>query len=235
MRNRLAMPVHTVALALLSSVVSVAQAQTPQSKLILRADSLKPLLQPGMLAQDAVTPERLHIEILKGDGGVNILGADTAVQPVIQVRDRNNRPLPDVTVTFTAPADGPSATFLNGSRSISLTTDSAGEAILLGMKPVNPGRFQIAVSASVQSETVVTAISLMNEAAAHAAATVAKKQGLSKGVIFAIVGGVAAAAIGIGVGMGGHGSAASSGTSNSTGSSASIGLGSGGVTAGPPH
>jgi hypothetical protein len=124
---------------------------------------------------------------------------------------------------------------LNGSRSISLTTDSAGEAILLGMKPVNPGRFQIAVSASVQSETVVTAISLTNEAAAHPAATVAKKQGLSKGVIFAIVGGVAAAAIGIGVGMGGHGSAASSGTSNSTGSSASIGLGSGGVTAGPPH
>jgi hypothetical protein len=235
MRNRLAMPVHTVALALLASVVTVAQAQMPQSRLILRADSLKPILQPGMLAQDAVTQERLHIEILKGDGGVNILGADTAVQPVVEVRDRNNRPLADVAVTFTAPADGPSVTFLNGSRSISLMTDSAGEAILLGMKPVNAGRFQIAVSASVQSETVVTAISLTNEAAAHAAATVAKKQGLSKGVIFAIVGGAAAAAIGIGVGMGGHGSAASSSTSNSTGSSASIGLGSGGVTAGPPR
>jgi hypothetical protein len=220
---------------LLASAISVAQAQTPFAKLILRTESLNPILQPGMLAQDAVPQQRLHIEILKGDGGVNVLGADTAVQPVIEVRDRNNQPVANVAVTFTAPSDGPSVTFLNGSRSITLMTDSAGEAILLGMKPVNPGRFQIAVSASVQSETVVTAISLTNEATAHATATRAKKQGLSKGVILAIVGGAAAAAIGIGVGMGGHSSGSNGAASNSTTSSASIGLGSGGVTAGPPH
>jgi hypothetical protein len=118
-------------------------------------------------------------------------------------------------------------------------TDSSGEAILLGMKPVNPGQFQIAVSASVGSETVVTAISLTNEARAQPAATgattAAKKHGLSKGAILAIVGAGAAAAIGIGIGMGGHGGSSSGSSNSAAGSSASIGLGSGGVTAGPPR
>ena len=240
MRIQFATPINALALALLGSLVSAAQTQTPFGKLVLRAESLKPILQPGVLAQASAAQPRLHIEILKGDGGVNTLGSDTVVEPVVQVRDRNNQPLADVAVTFTAPNDGPSATFLNGSRSITLMTDSSGEAILLGMKPVNPGQFQIAVSASAGSETVVTAISLTNEPreqpAATGTTTGAKKHGLSKGAILAIVGAGAAAAIGIGIGMGGHGGSSSSGGSNnSAGSSASIGLGSGGVAAGPPR
>lgn len=237
MRIRFATPLHVLALALLGSLVSTGQTQTPFAKLVLRAESHKTILQPGVLAQAAAAQPRLHIEILKGDGGVNTLGSDTVVQPVVQVRDRNDQPVADVAVTFTAPNDGPSATFLNGSRSVTLMTDSSGEAILLGMKPVNPGQFQISVSASVGSETVVTAISLTNELREQPAATTttgAKKHGLSKGAILAIVGAGAAAAIGIGVGMGGH-SGSSSSTNNSSGSSASIGLGSGGVTAGPPR
>ena len=233
---RLAVPVHALALALLATFITPAEAQTSLSKLILRTESLRPILQPGMLAQDAVTvpKERLHIEILKGDRGVNILKTKTAVKPVVEVRDRNDRPVPDVAVTFTAPNDGPSVVFLNGSRSITLMSDPAGQIVVEGMEPVNPGAFQIAVSASLQSETVVTAISLTNVLTEHAAVTGAKKQGLSKGVIFALVGAGAAAAIGIGVGLGGH-SSGSSGTAPSAAPSASIGLGSGGVTAGPPH
>jgi hypothetical protein len=234
MRIRLAVPVHALALALLAVFVTVAKAQTSLSKLILRTESLRPIVQPGVLAQDSVTKETLHIEILKGDHGVNFLRTKTAVKPVVEVRDRNNLPVAGVAVTFTAPGDGPSVLFLNGSRSITLMSDSAGQAVVEGMEPVNPGDFQIAVSASLQSQTVVTAISLTNILTEHAAATGAKKPGLSKGVIFALVGGAAAAAIGIGVGLGGH-SGGSSGTSASATASASIGLGSGGVTAGPPH
>lgn len=234
MRIRFATPISALALALLGSLISAAQTRIPFGKL-LRAESLKPILQPGVLAQAADAQPRLHIEILKGDGGVNTLGSDAVVQPVVQVRDRNNQPLADVAVTFTAPNDGPSATFLNGSRSITLMTDSSGEAILLGMKPVNPGQFQIAVSASVGSETVVTAISLTNEARVQPVATAAKKQGLSKGAIWAIVGAGAAAAIGVGIGVGGHGGSSNGSSNSSAGSSASIGLGSGGVTAGPPR
>jgi hypothetical protein len=231
---RLAVPVHAFALALLAIFLTAAQAQTSLSKLTLRAESLKPILQPGMLAQDSATKERLHIEILKGDRGVNNLKTKTAIRPIVEVRDRNDLPVAGIAVTFSAPNDGPSVVFLNGSRSITLMSDSAGQIVVEGMQPVNPGRFQIAVSASLQSETIVTAISLTNVLTEPAAASRAKKQGLSKGVIFALVGGGAAAAIGIGIGLGGH-SGGGSGTSSSTIPSASIGLGSGGATAGPPH
>jgi hypothetical protein len=219
---------------MLAAFVTVSKAQTSLSKLILRTESLKPVLQPGVLAQDSATRQGLHIEILQGDHGVNILKTKTGVKPIVEVRDRNNLPVAGVAVTFTAPNDGPSVVFLNGSRSITLMSDPAGQAVVEGMEPVNPGDFQIAVSASLQSETVVTAISLTNVLSGHPVATGAKKPGLSKGVLFALVGGAAAAAIGIGVGLGGHGSA-SSATSPSAGPSATVGLGSGGVTAGPPR
>jgi hypothetical protein len=236
MRIRLAVPVHTLALALLATFIIPARAQPSLSKLILRAESLKPILQPGMLAQDSVTKERLHIEILKGDHGVNVLNTKTAVKPIVEVRDRNDLPVGGVAVTFTAPNDGPSVLFLNGSRSITLMSDPTGQIVVQGIEPVNPGRFQIAVSASLESETVVTAISLTNLLTEHATATGAKKSGLSKGVIFALVGAGAAAAVGIGVGLGGHSSSGSSGGgSSSSAPSASIGLGSGGATAGTPH
>jgi hypothetical protein len=234
MRIPQAVPVHALALALLAAFVTVSKAQTSLAKLILRTESLKPLPQPGVLAQDSVTKQGLHIEVLKGDRGVNILKTKTAIKPVVEVRDRKNLPVAGVAVTFTAPNDGPSVVFLNGSRSITLMSDPAGQAVIEGMEPVNPGDFQIAVSASLQSETVVTAISLTNVLTEHAAISGAKKPGLSKGVIFALVGGAAAAAIGIGVGLGGH-SGGSSGTTPSAGPSATVGLGSGGVTAGPPR
>jgi len=233
MRIRLGAPVHAFALVLLTAFITPAIAQTSLSKLILRTESLKPILQPGMLAQDSVTKERLHIEILKGDRGVNILKTKTAIKPIVEVRDRNDHPVADVAVTFTAPNDGPSVVFLNGSRSITLMSDPDGQVVVEGMEPVNPGRFQIAVSASLQSETVVTAISLTNVLTEHASTGV-KKQGLSKGLIFALVGGGAAAAIGIGIGLGGHSSGGGASNPSAT-PSASIGLGSGGVTAGPPH
>jgi hypothetical protein len=234
MRILLPLPVHVLVFAFLSAFVTFANAQTSPSKLILRTESLRPILQPGILAQEAVTKGTPHIEILKGDHGVNILKTKTAVRPVIEVRDRNNRPVAGASVTFTAPSDGASVLFINGSRSITLTTDPGGQIVVVGMTPVNPGRFHIAVSASLQSETTVTSISLTNAPTEHAAATGAAKPGLSKGAIYALVGAGAAAAIGIGIGLGGHGSS-SSGASNSSSSSATIGLGSGGVTAGTPH
>ena len=88
MRIQFATPINALALALLGSLVSAAQTQTPFGKLVLRAESLKPILQPGVLAQAADTQPRLHIEILKGDGGVNTLGSNAVVQPVVQVRSQ---------------------------------------------------------------------------------------------------------------------------------------------------
>src|SRR6476660_5940794 len=103
MRIRLGAPVHAFALVLLTAFITPAIAQTSLSKLILRTESLKPILQPGMLAQDSVTKERLHIEILKGDRGVNILKTKTAIKPIVEVRDRNDHPVADVAGPITSP------------------------------------------------------------------------------------------------------------------------------------
>jgi hypothetical protein len=179
----------------------------------------------------------LHIEILKGDGGVNDLKEKLAVVPVVEVRDRNNLPLVGIPVTFTAPGEGPSVIFLNGSRSITVPTNSSGQVTLEGLKPVNEGGFRIGVSASFQSQTAITEISLNNVSAAEAEGRptprpVRSPNRSNNKMIGILIGVGAAAAVGIGVGLSHHGSSSPSSTSST--SSATIGLGSGGPTAGPP-
>jgi hypothetical protein len=185
----------------------------------------------------------LHIEILSGDRGINIIKKKTAVKPVVEVRDRNNLPVAGALVTFSSPSNGPSLVFVNGSRSITVTTDAAGRATTVGMKPVETGNFQVNVSASFHSQTATATIAMTNVltlAAASAAAagvggtvaTGAGGAGLSTGVIVAIVAVAAGAAVGIGVGLSHHGS---SSAAASTPTTVTIGLGSGGGTIGTPH
>ena len=161
------------------------------------------------------------------------------------MRDRNNLPVAGVAVTFSSPSDGPSVIFMNGSRSITVIADANGRATTVGLKPVNTGRFQISVSATVEAQSAITTIAMTNylteAAAASAGATAAgagattgtgaaSGGGLSGTMIAVIVGVAAAAAIGIGVGLSHHGSSSPSAASTS----ATIGVGTGG-TVGAPH
>jgi hypothetical protein len=198
---------------------------------------LFPPVQPGTLAEQASAENGLHIQIIEGDRGINIIKRKTAVAPVVEVRDRNNLPVAGAVVTFTAPNDGPSIIFLNGSRSISVVAEANGRATTVGLKPVNEGSLQINVSATADSQTATATISMTNVMTAAAAAglagggTVASASavsggGLSAGMIGLIVGVAAAAAVGIGVGLAHHGS-------SSTATSTTIGVGTG--TVGAPH
>ena len=63
----------------------MASAQTYISTLIPRPELLQPRIQPGTLAQDATADLGLHIEILKGDRGINVIKKKTAVTPVVEV------------------------------------------------------------------------------------------------------------------------------------------------------
>ncbi len=196
-----------------------------------------PPVQPGTLAEQASAENGLHIQIIEGDRGINIIKRKTAVAPVVEVRDRNNLPVAGAVVTFTAPNDGPSIVFLNGSRSISVVAEANGRATTVGLKPVNEGSLKISVSATADSQTATATISMTNVMTAAAAsgvagggtvasAGVASGGGLSAGMIGLIVGVAAAAAIGIGVGLTHHGS-------SSTSTTATIGVGTG--TVGAPH
>ncbi len=217
-----------------------ATAQVQVSKLLPTPEWAQPRWEPGTLAQDPPPNSGLHIEIMSGDRGINIIKKKTAVKPVVEVRDRNNLPIAGALVTFSSPGNGPSLVFVNGARSITVTTDAAGRATTVGMKPVESGKFQVNVSASFHAQTATASFSMTNvltaAAAAGLAGTVAPGAaggaGLSTGVIVAIVAVAAGAAVGIGVGLGHHGS--SSTTSTSSTPTVTIGLGSGG-SAGTPH
>jgi hypothetical protein len=156
------------------------------------------------------------IVVLAGEDAVNIVKKKTAVQPVIEIRDRNNLPVSGVVVTFVTPGYGPSATFLNGTHTLSLITNNLGRAAVTGMRPVASGAFHIGVTASFQGHVITAVIAQANYLTAAAAASAgaaagtsagvggavggaaaggaATAAGLSTGVILGIVGAVAAAA-----------------------------------------
>lgn len=195
-------------------------------------------LLPAYWARQEVVPApdltSLKIVVISGEDGINIVKRKTAVQPVVEVRDKNNTPISGVIINFTTPSNGPSAVFSNGSRTLSMVTDANGRVEVTGMQPVSNGPFKITVTASMAGQVVATATIAQTNfavAAAAAGATGASAGGLSTGAIIGIVVGVAAAAA-----LGGI-FALHSGSSNSSAAStptATIGLGTGG-TVGAPH
>ena len=193
------------------------------------APGLQTVEQPGALNQDAGKDSTLRIVVVEGENAVNLIKKKTAVAPVVEVRNKNDAPVAGAVVTFTTPGAGASALFVNGTRSTTVFTDSAGRASAIGMTPVDAGAFKISVSASFSGLTTTAEIAQTNSATATGASGAHK--GMSKGVIALIVGGAAAA--GIGAALGGHHSGSSSSTGTTT-TSATIGLGSGTPTTGPP-
>lgn len=194
-------------------------------------EALRPKIQPGTLAVDQPDGNGLHILVIDGEDGVNIIKKKTAVKPVVEVRDRNNLPVAGVLVTFTAPSNGPSVMFANGSHVVTVFTDANGRAEALGARPSTAGHFQMHVSASYHSQTAeltITMTNVLNAAAASSASGASTGGGAGIGLSAATIGilaGVATgAAVALGVALSHH----------SSSNSVSITAGSG-VTVGTPH
>ncbi len=185
-----------------------------------------PAAQPGVPArldapvQSENNLDDLKIVVLEGEDGTNIIKKQTAVQPVVEVRDRNNLPVAGAVVLFTTPSFGPSGVFVNGGRTFSVVTDSAGRAAVTGMKPTGgTGTFKINVSAHAAAHTGNATISQTNVLKpTGASASSGPGLGLTPGRI-AIIGGIAAAAaVGLAVGLTrGSGGTATSGSAQPTG------------------
>ena len=111
----------------------------------------------------------LHIVVIEGEGAVNIIQQKTAVRPLVEVRDRNNVPVPGATVTFTIGSGQPAA-FAGGAPAMTVTTNASGQAAAAGFNAVRPGLVQIQVQAAHQGQTAAAVISQTNFATAAAAA-----------------------------------------------------------------
>jgi hypothetical protein len=170
-----------------------------------------PLLAQNATAAAAQATDELKIIVIEGEDGVNIVKKKTAVQPVVEVRDRNNLPVAGVSVTFALPATGPSGTFLSGAKSLTVMTNSSGRAAVASLHPVGSGAFKIDVTASFQGRVATATISQTNYLTAAAAASAGAAGGgtgggLSTAAVVGIVAGVAAAAaVGLAVGLSGGG------------------------------
>jgi hypothetical protein len=95
----------------------------------------------------------LRVIVVEGEGFVNNIRHRTARDPVVEVHDRNRRPVAGALVIFTAPQSGPGAVF-NGAQTLTVTTDSAGRAVAAGFQPNSTvGEFQIQVEAKFEGRT----------------------------------------------------------------------------------
>jgi hypothetical protein len=174
----------------------------------------------------AQTASRLNLVIVEGEGAINNIRQRTSREAIVQVEDENHRPVAGVAVVFATPGQGASATFADGSHTLTAVTDNQGRAVARGMRPNNlEGQYKIHVTASRNGETASTDISQSNAVAAAAAAA-----GGISGKLIAILA-VAGAAVAGGVVAATRGGNNGNGTSPTSGTTISAGTGS----VGPPR
>ena len=145
------------------------------------------------------------INMLKSDAQNN-LRKGRATKAVVEVRDRNNKPVAGLALLFLLPGSGPGGTFAGAAQSLSVTTNSAGQATASYTPNQVAGSFNLIVNAQINGATVASASFAQSNLAA-AATTAGGISGTTIGIIAAVA---AAAAVGIGLGLSGGGNSSSS-------------------------
>ena len=151
---------------------------------------------------DAPLPETqgLTITILEGEGALNNIRQRTAREPIVQVEDKNHKPVAGALVLFAInDGSGGAGATVNGLTSLSVRTGADGRAQMQGLKPNNTaGEYTIVVTATVGILVATAIIHQRNEAggAAESKPVKASHSLLFKGTL---IGGAALAGVLIGV------------------------------------
>ena len=192
--------------------------------------SLTPVLACLVLAAQQPQPSppaRINLVILEGEGAVNNIKLRTARETIVQVEDENHKPVAGAVVVFLLPDSGPGGTFVTGTKSATIVSDSTGRAAMPRMQlNSNSGRYEIRVHASHQG---------LQANAVIAQSTLVAAAGVSTGLIVGIVVAVAAAgAVGAVVATRGGNNNSTPGTPTPSTPTGTIGAGTG-VIIGPPR
>ncbi len=147
--------------------------QTPIALLVCAAMLFAPALAPAQQPKPA-SAAGLRIVVIAGEDAVNIIQQKTAVNPIVEVRDRNNLPVSGVAVTFSVGGQG--ATF-GGASALTVTTNAAGQAVVTGLTPTATGAITINATATVQGQAIAATITQTNFATAAEAAQAAASTG----------------------------------------------------------
>ncbi len=112
-------------------------------------------------------PPAFQILIIGGEGSINNVKQRTAREPIVEVRDQNNRPIAGAAVLFAAPGNGASGTFTGGSSALRVTTDAQGRAVGQGFHPNTlQGQYNVNVTVTVGEVSQTVAINMTNVAGA---------------------------------------------------------------------
>jgi hypothetical protein len=96
----------------------------------------------------------LRVVVVQGQNAINNIGSGSFLPLEVQVRDENDKPVPEASVTFELPERGASGTFLGAYKRLNLTTDEQGNAGATNFQPnLVEGRFQIHVTAALGDRT----------------------------------------------------------------------------------
>lgn len=113
----------------------------------------------------APTIENLKVLVLEGQRSINSTTRHVGIQPVVEVRDQNDRPIEGAVVVFRLPPSGPGGTFPGKELTLRAGTNARGQAAASGFVPNDAlGKFDIHVTATYQNQTGEVTISQTNSA-----------------------------------------------------------------------
>jgi len=82
----------------------------------------------------AQEPALLQIKVVEGDGAAYATGSRATRGITVQVTDEGGRPVDGATISFKLPEEGPSGSFITGSKTAIATTRAEGQASAWGMQ-----------------------------------------------------------------------------------------------------
>ena len=126
------------------------------------------IVMAAFALQSPAVSNALRIVVISGEDAINIIQQKTAVNPIVEVRDRNNLPVSGVAVTFSIGGQG--ASFAGGASTLTVATNAAGQAVVTGLTPTATGALTINASAVVNGQTIAATITQTNFATAAQAA-----------------------------------------------------------------
>jgi hypothetical protein len=160
-----------------------------------------PASAPAQPLAQLPVEQSLNVRVLAGNNEMNDLERRVMAPLVVQVTDRDERPVETADVVFRFPVSGPGAVFTGGKTSQTVRTNSEGQAAALNwMANGQTGKFQVHVTATYGNQVGETTLTMINvtRVVGEKPKSTAAGYWSRRWVKIAVIGG-AAAAIGIGV------------------------------------
>jgi hypothetical protein len=171
-------------LSLLLALPGMSWAQQPQET---------PAAAP---AAQAPPPASIKLMVVQGEGAINNIEKRVVTEPIVEVRDQENRPVAGAEVVFTTPPSGPGATFFGASRTYTVKSDENGRARGTGLSPnVEEGTYPIDVTATMGN--LQTSVSITQTNARAPELKTDKKNGIGWRLLTAIAAGAAAGIVAV--------------------------------------